>query len=78
MTICPIFKKWPVLKGKEGKNIKKRKTVKIYFQGPIRVSEVSIWEFWGLVCIEKWSQKFDSGTQSAIFGTPKTAKMASF
>ena len=25
----------------------------------------------GLVCIEKWSQNFDSGTRNAIFGTLK-------
>ena len=30
--------------------------------------------FWELVCIEKWSQNFDSGTRSAVFGTPKIAK----
>ena len=29
----------------------------------------------GLICIEKWSQNFDLGTRSAIFGTPKMAKM---
>ena len=28
----------------------------------------------GGICIEKWSQNFDSGTGSAIFGTPKIAK----
>ena len=39
------------------------------------VPEVSFWGFWGLVCIEKWSQNFDSGIQSAIFDTPKMAKM---
>ena len=32
----------------------------------------------GLVCIEKWSQNFDSGTRSAILGTPKMAKMTPF
>ena len=37
------------------------------------VPEVAFWGFWGLVCIEKWSQNFDSGTRSAIFGTPKMA-----
>ena len=41
------------------------------FRGPIWVPKVSFWGFWGLVCIEKWSQNFDSGTRSAIFGTPK-------
>ena len=30
--------------------------------------------FRGSICIEKWSQNFDSGTQSAIFDTPKIAK----
>ena len=31
----------------------------------------------GLVCIEKWSHNFDSGTQNAISGTPKLAKLGS-
>ena len=48
------------------------------FRGPILVPEVAFWGFWGLVCIEKWSRNFDSGTQSAIFGTPKIAKMHRF
>ena len=39
-------------------------------------TEVAFWRFWGLVCIEKWSQNFDSGTQNAIFGTPKMGKTA--
>ena len=26
------------------------------------------------IYVEKWSQNFDSGTGSAIFGTPKIAK----
>ena len=43
------------------------------FRGPILVPEVAFWGFWGLVCIEKWSRNFDSGTQNAIFGTPKMA-----
>ena len=42
---------------------------KITFRGPILIPEVSFWGFWGLVCIEKWSQNFDSGTRNAIFGT---------
>ena len=50
---------------------KNAKWLKITFQGPIWVPEVA---FWGLVCIEKWSRNFDSGTRSAIFGTPKMAK----
>ena len=29
--------------------------------------------FGGGLDLEKWSRNFDSGTQSAIFGTPKTA-----
>ena len=41
------------------------------FRGPIWVPKVSFWGFWGLVCIEKWSQNFDSDTRSAISGTPK-------
>ena len=49
---------------------KNAKWPKITFRGPILVPEVA---FWGVVCIEKWSQNFDSGTRSAIFGTPKTA-----
>merc|ERR1712208_213967 len=28
--------------------------------------------FWGLICIEKWSQNFDSSIRSAIFCTPKS------
>ena len=37
------------------------------FWGPIRVPKVCFWGFWGLFCIEKWSQNFDLGTRSAIF-----------
>ena len=48
------------------------------FLGPILVPEVAFWGFWGLVCIEKWSQNFDSGTQNAIFGTPKMAVLGHF
>ena len=33
---------------------------------------------WGLVCTEKWSRNFDSGTNSGIFGNPKMAKTWSF
>ena len=51
---------------------------KITFRGPILVPEVSFWGFWGLVCIEKWSQNFDLGTRSAIFGSPKMAKTGVF
>ena len=29
---------------------------KIAFRRPILVSEMAFWGFWGLVCIEKWSQ----------------------
>ena len=46
------------------------------FRGPIWVPKVTYWGFWGLVCIEKWSQNFDSGPQNAIFGTPKMGKTA--
>ena len=53
------------------KHQKNAKWPKITFRGPIRVLEVASW---GLVCIEKWSQNFDSGTRSAIFGTPQTPK----
>ena len=48
------------------------------FRGPIWVPKVSFWGFWGLVCIEKWSQNFDSDTRSAISGTPKMTKMTHF
>ena len=51
---------------------------KITFRGPILVPKVSFWGFWGLVCIEKWSQNFDSDTRSAISSTPKMAKMTPF
>ena len=51
---------------------------KITFRGPIWVPKVSFWGFWGLVCIKKWSQNFDSGTQSAIFGTPKMGHFGHF
>ena len=46
------------------------------FRGPIRVHEMPIWGFWGLVCIEKWPQNFDLSIRfrSANFGTPKMAK----
>ena len=57
---------------------KNAKWPKITFRGPIPVPEVAFWGFWGLVCIEKWSRNFDSGTRSAIFGTPKMAKMTPF
>ena len=53
---------------------KNAKWPKITFRGPIWVPEVAFWGFWGLACIEKWSRNFDSGTQSAIFGTPKMTK----
>ena len=33
------------------------------------VPEVAFWGFWGLICIENWSQNFDSGLQNASFGT---------
>ena len=42
------------------------------------VPNVSKWGFQGGISIEKWSQNFDSGTRSTIFGTPKTAKMTYF
>ena len=49
-----------------------------HFPHPILVPEVAFWGFWGLVCIEKWSQNFDWGTLSAIFDTPKMAKTPHF
>ena len=55
---------------------KNGKWPKMTFRGPIWVPKVSFWGFWGLVCIEKWSQNFDSGPQNAIFGTPKMGKTA--
>ena len=48
------------------------------FRGPIWVPKVSFWGFWGLVCIKKWSQNFDSDTRSAISSTPKMAKTTPF
>ena len=57
---------------------KNAKWPKITFRGLIRVLEVSIWGFWGLVCIEKWFWNFDSGTRSTSFGTPKMAETGSF
>ena len=51
---------------------------KITFRGLNLVPEMAFWGFWGLVCIEKWSQNFDSGTRTAIFDTPKNAKAGSF
>ena len=71
LGVC-IWKKWPVLREKWGKNVKKM--AKKTFQGPILVPEVTGWGFWGLVCIEKWSDNFNLGTRSAICGTPKMAK----
>ena len=59
------------------KYAKLKKWPKITFRGPILVPEVAFWGFWGLVCIEKWSKNFDSGTRSAIFGTLKMAKTGS-
>ena len=64
-----------MLKENEVKIFKKRKMT---FRGPIWVPKVSFWGFWGLVCIEKWSQNFDSDTRSAISGTPKMTKTGSF
>ena len=55
---------------------KNAKWPKITFRGPILVPEVAFWGFWGLVCVEKWSQNFDSGTLNAIFGIPKMAVFA--
>ena len=57
---------------------KNAKWPKIKFRGLIPVPEVAFWGFWGLVCIEKWSWNFDSGTRSAIFDTTKMAKMTPF
>ena len=48
------------------------------FQVRILVPYASFWFFFGLVCFEKWSYNFCSGTQSAISGTPKLAKLGSF
>ena len=65
--------------GKWGKNIfkKKRKMAKNHFSR----ADVGSWGVSpgvrGLVCIEKWSHNFDSGTQNAISGTPKLAKLGS-
>ena len=73
------LKIWPRAQGKMGQKYQKNtKWQKISFQGPIWVPKVPFWGFWGLVCIEKWSQKFVSGTRSAIFGTPEMAKTGSF
>ena len=41
---------------------KNAKWLKIPFRGPILVPEVAFWGFSGLVCTEKGSQNFDSGT----------------
>ena len=59
----------------EVKISKNAKWPKITFRGLILVPKVSFWGFYGLVCIEKWSYNFDSGTRSAIFGTPKMTKI---
>ena len=49
-----------MLIGKPGKNINKNtKRPKITFRPPIRVPGVSFWEFWWLVCFEKWSYNFE-------------------
>ena len=40
------------------------------------VLKVSLWGFQERICVEKWSQNFDSGTRTTIFGTPKTPKVA--
>ena len=57
---------------------KNAKWPKITFRGPIPVPEVAFWGFGGLVCIEKWSRNFASGTRGAIFVTPQTPKTGSF
>ena len=54
---------------------KNAKWPQMTFRGPIWVPKVS---FWGLVCIEKWSQNIDLDTQSSISGTPKMTKTGSF
>ena len=61
-----------------GKTAKIKKWPKMTFWGPIWVPKVSFRGFWGLVCIEKWSQNIDSDTRSAISSTPKMAKMTPF
>ena len=48
------------------------------FRGPIWVPKMSFWGFWGLVCIEKWSQNFDLDTRSAISCTPKMGHFGHF
>ena len=64
------------LHSKNGAKISKNiKWPKITFRGPIRLPKVSFWGFWGGIMEIKWSQNFDSGTRSAIFGTSKMAKM---
>ena len=57
---------------------KNAKWQKITFRGLILVPKVAFWGYWGLVCIEKWSYNFDSGTRSAISGTPKIAETTPF
>ena len=48
---------------------------KITFRGPKKVPKVSKWGFWGGLDLSKWSRNFDSRTRSAIFSTPKTARI---
>jgi len=38
------------------------------------VPEVAFWGFWGLVCIEKWSQNFDSDTKNGTSGMSSRKK----
>ena len=61
-----------------GKSLNSIKWPKITFRGSIWVPKVSFWGFWGWFCLLKCSQNFDSGTRSAIFGTPKMGHFGHF
>ena len=52
----------------------KKNGQKSLFRGPKWFPKCLNRGFRGGICIEKWSWNFDSGTRSAIFGTPKIAK----
>ena len=73
-----VEKNGPCSRENEVKIFKKRKMAKNDFSRSDLVSWDVFWGFWGLVCIEKWSQNFDSDTRSAISGTPKMTKTGSF
>ena len=56
----------------------KKNGQKSLFRGPKWFPKCLNGGFRGGICIEKWSQNFDSGTRSAIFGAPQNAENGCF